>query len=202
MKYKYRVSYEETRDALEEICGLYNADSSDITMKVVCVIVGVILLAFNCIYGNPGGGTTEGFLLFLVKFLVIWALLSFVAILINHTLWRKVVDTTSVGDAESSYYRRKAKNNGVLKSQIEFYDNCFRSITEIKKRDFSYDNVVKLVETKKAFGIVIRQRLDELGTRSAVIGFPKSALEDADIEELKAYLLEKCPKVKKKVKKL
>ena len=35
-----------------------------------------------------------------------------------------------------------------------------------------------------------------------MIGFPKEALVDADMEELKGFLLERCPEVKGKVKKL
>ena len=71
-------------------------------------------------------------------------------------------------------------------------------MTKIKTREFDYGRAIKLLESERAFGIVIKT---DKNIR-AVIGFPKEALIEGDLEELKNFLLEKCPNVKNKIKKL
>lgn len=202
MKYKFRVSYVESKEVLQKICELFNIDNSDLTMKVVDVILGVLVLVGMFVYGKPGGGTIGGVVFFLVKFVVCWALLSILTLVINRTIWRKAVIWTSVGDAEEQYVRRKARNKGNIKSQIEFYEDYFCSVTAKKKREFRYDQVVKFLETDETFGIIIKPEMETLTSTRAMIGFPKNTLENADIEELKKFLLERCPRAKKKIKKL
>ena len=81
---------------------------------------------------------------------------------------------------------------------INFYEDRFESVTKIKTRAFDYGRAIKLLESERAFGIVIKT---DKNIR-AVIGFPKEALVDADMEEFKNFLLERCPNVKNKIKKL
>ena len=198
MAYKYRVKYKETIESLESVCEVFDADNSEITMKFVCAALGILVLVFMFIYGNPGGGTAAGLLFFFVKFLAAWALLSAAAMFINRTVWRKAVRATAAGDAEEMYRRRREKNGKNITSQIDFYEDHFESVTKIKTRTFEYERVIKLLETKRALGLVIKT---DKNIR-AVIGFPKEALMDNDIEGLRGFLLEKCPKAKNKIKKL
>ncbi|MCI8322024.1 MAG: YcxB family protein [Dorea sp.] len=198
MAYNYRVKYEETKKTLEPICALFDVDNSEITMKFVAAALGAVVLVFMFIYGNPGGGTVQGILLFLIKFLAAWAALAVAAIIINKTVWRKAVLATAAGDAEELSKYRREKDGKNITSQIDFYEDRFESVTKIKTRAFEYGRVIKLLESEQAFGIVIKT---DKNIR-AVIGFPKDALLEADIEEFKSFLLGRCPQVKNKIKKL
>ena len=99
------------------------------------------------------------------------------------------------------YQHRKAKNGKTVIAQIGFCEDRFESVTELKTRAFGYDKVVKLLETERAFGLVVKTAGNSVGSVKSMVGFPKSALLDADIEELKKFLLEKCPGVKNRIKK-
>ncbi len=201
MTYNYRVTYEETIESLEDICELFHVDNSDLTMKFVIGLIGMIVLVMMFIYGDPGDGTPWGILVFLLKFLIAWVSLGITAIILNRTVWRKAVNATATGDAEIMYQHRKAKNGKTVIAQIDFCEDRFESVTELKTRAFGYDKVVKLLETERAFGLVVKTAGNSVGSVKSMVGFPKSALLDADIEELKKFLLEKCPGVKNRIKK-
>lgn len=198
MTCSYRVKYEETEKTLEPVCALFDVDNSEITMKFVAAALGVVVLVFMFIYGNPGGGTLPGIMLFLVKYLVGWSAFAVAAMIINKTVWRKAVHATAAGDAEELYKFRREKDGKNITSQIDFYEDRFESVMKIKTRAFDYGRVIKLLESEQAFGIIIKT---DKNIR-AVIGFPKEALIDADIEDLKSFLLERCPNVKNKIIKL
>ena len=202
MAYNYRVIYKETVETPEAVCELYDVDNSELTMKAIALGAGILVLVMMFIYGDPGGGTVPGLLFFLVKYLIAWAALGALALLINRTVWRKAVQATAVGDAEEMYRYRKAKNGEAVVSQIDFYEDRFESVTKIKARAFEYGQVLRLLESERGLGLVIKRDKDTLGSPRAMIGFPKEALVDADMEELKGFLLERCPEVKGKVKKL
>ncbi len=198
MAYRYRVRYEETQKTLEPVCELFDVDNSEITMRFVAAGLGIFVLVFMFIYGDPGGGTLPGILFFLIKYVAAWAALAVAAIIINKTVWRKAVRATAVGDAEEISKYRREKDGKKITSQIDFYEDHFESVTKIKTREFDYGRAIKLLESERAFGIVIKT---DKNIR-AVIGFPKEALIEGDLEELKNFLLEKCPNVKNKIKKL
>jgi len=202
MAYHYRVVYKETEETLEAVCELYDADNSELTMKVVAVGAGILVLALNFFYGDPGGGTLPGLLFFLVKYLISWAVLTAAAMFLNRTVWRKAVRATAAGDAQEMYRYRKAKNGEAVVSQIDFYEDRFESVTKIKKRAFEYGQVLRLLETERGFGLVIRKDKDTMGSPRALIGFPKEALVEGDMEELKEFLLKRCQGAGGKIKKL
>ena len=202
MAYNYRVVYKETEEALETVCELYDADNSEMTMKVIAAGAGILVLALTFFYGDPGGGTLPGLLFFLVKYLISWAALTAAAMFLNRTVWRKAVRATAAGDAQEMYRYRKAKNGEAVVSQIDFYEDRFESVTKLKKRAFEYDQVLRLLETERGFGLVIKRDKDTMGSPRAMIGFPKEALVDADMGELKEFLMKRCQRVGEKIKKL
>lgn len=202
MAYNYRVVYKETEEALETVCELYDADNSELTMKVIAAGAGILVLALTFFYGDPGGGTLPGLLFFLVKYLISWAALTAAAMFLNRTVWRKAVRATAAGDAQEMYRYRKAKNGEAVVSQIDFYEDRFESVTKLKKRAFEYDQVLRLLETERGFGLVIKRDKDTMGSPRAMIGFPKEALVDADMGELKEFLMKRCQRVGGKIKKL
>lgn len=189
-------------ETLETVCELYDVDSSDLTMKFIAGGMGILVLVFIFIYGEPGGGTAPGLLFFLAKYLLGWAALSAAAMLINRTVWRKAVRATAAGDAQEMYRHRRAKNGETIVAQIDFYEERFESVTKIKKKAFEYGQVVRLLETERGLGLVIKKDKDTVGSPRAMIGFPKEALLDAGIEELKRFLLDRCPQLDGKIKKL
>ena len=75
-------------------------------------------------------------------------------------------------------------------------------MTKIKKRAFEYGQVLRLLETERGFGLVIRKDKDTMGSPRALIGFPKEALVEGDMEELKEFLLKRCQGAGGKIKKL
>ena len=198
----YRVAYKESKNTLKQICELFRVDSSDITIKFIVTVMGPLVFYFMCKYGNPGGGTPGGMTFFVIKFIVVWALAFVAAVILNRTIWRKVLSTTAVGDAEDQFDRRCRLNGGPVSSEIHFFDDHFDSVTAKKTRSFSYQDVTKILETKEAFGVVVKADPETVGSARVMIGFPKTALEGNNTDELAEFLLERCRNMKrKKVKK-
>ena len=152
----YRVAYKESKNTLKQICELFRVDSSDITIKFIVTVMGPLVFYFMCKYGNPGGGTPGGMTFFVIKYIVVWALAFVAAVILNRTIWRKVLSTTAVGDAEEQFDRRCRLNGGPVSSEIHFFDDHFDSVTAKKTRSFSYKDVTKILETKEAFGVVVK----------------------------------------------
>lgn len=106
------------------------------------------------------------------------------------------------GDAEDQFLRRNKLNGGTVSTELDFYDDHFESVMEMKTRSFQYANVVKLLESEDAFAVVVKTEPDSKGSPRAMCGFPKDALEQGSINELRAFLLERCTNMRrKKVKK-
>ena len=169
----YRVAYKESKNTLKQICELFRVDSSDITIKFIVTVMGPLVFYFMCKYGNPGGGTPGGMTFFVIKFIVVWALAFVAAVILNRTIWRKVLSTTAVGDAEEQFDRRCRLNGGPVSSEIHFFDDHFDSVTAKKTRSFSYKDVTKILETKEAFGVVVKADPETVGSARAMIGFSK-----------------------------
>ena len=102
----YRVAYKESQNTLKQICELFRVDSSDITIKFVVTVMGPLVFYYMWKYGSHGGNTPGGMTFFIIKFIAGWALAFVAAILVNRTIWRKVLATTAVGDAKDQFDRR------------------------------------------------------------------------------------------------
>ena len=194
----YCVKYKETQNTLKKICELFRVDESDITIKFAVILLGILVFV---LFPKQGLEGTKMFL-FILKFVVGWIVVFFCAILFNRTIWRKALDATAVGDAEDQYRKRYKMNGGTVYTELDFYEDHFDSVMEKKTRSFQYTQVVKLLESEEAFAVVIKVEPDGVGSPRSMCGFPKDALEQGNIEDLKAFLLERCTNMKrKKVKK-
>ena len=112
------------------------------------------------------------------------------------------ISATAIGDAEDQFLRRNKLNGGTVSTELDFYDDHFDSVMEMKTRSFQYASVVKLLESEDAFAVVVKTEPDSKGSPRAMCGFPKDALEQGSIDELRAFLLERCTNMRrKKVKK-
>ena len=196
---RYCVKYKESQNTLQKICKLFRMDESDITLKFVVFFLGILIFYFVMKFGNPGNDMTK----FVVRYIIWWIAAFVVGITFNRTIWRKALNATAIGDAEDQFLRRNKLNgwNWYRLSWI-FIDDHFDSVMEMKTRSFQYANVVKLLESEDAFAVVVKTEPDSKGSPRAMCGFPKDALEQGSINELRAFLLERCTNMRrKKVKK-
>ena len=53
------------------------------------------------------------------------------------------------------------------------FDDHFDSVTAKKTRSFSYQDVTKILETKEAFGVVVKADPETVGSARAMIGFQR-----------------------------
>lgn len=195
---RYCVKYKESQNTLQKICKLFRMDESDITLKFVVFFLGILIFYFVMKFGNPGNDMTK----FVVRYIIWWIAAFAVGITLNRTIWRKALDATAIGDAEDQFLRRNKLNGGTVSTELDFYDDHFDSVMEMKTRSFQYANVVKLLESEDAFAVVVKTEPDSKGSPRAMCGFPKDALEQGSINELRAFLLERCTNMRrKKVKK-
>ena len=198
----YRVAYTESDEVLKKICELFDVDSSDITIKVVVAILGPLVFWFMYDYGNPGGGTTGGMILFILKFIALWALAFAAAVVLNRTIWRKALEATAAGQADEQFKKRCKLYGGPVKAEIRFYDDHFESIVGEKTKAYTYDKVTKILQTKEAFGVAVKDDMGAMGNARSMYGFPKEALEGGDVDGLAEFLLARCSNMRrKKVKK-
>lgn len=201
MDKRYRVSYRESEEILIKICEVYDIDNSDIMLKFVAAVLGVIVPVMMFIYGNPGGGTTSGTLMFLIKYVVVFAVIFAAALIFNRTIWRKAVKASAYAAGQEFFAERMQKRKNPLNVKMEFYDDHFTNITPNKQKEYPYERITKLIETDTGFGIKFKTDTSKTFIPNGMMGFPKDTLEEADFDEFKQFLLEHCPKVKK-IKKL
>lgn len=201
MERHYQAEYRETRETLTAVCELYELDNSDLTLKVAAGILGPIVLVLMLIYGDPGDGTPTGMAVFLFKFLAAWAAAFVAAMVLNRTIWGKAVRASAAGTAEKLYEKRRRAYRGAVTSRLDFYEDHFDSVTPTKNRSFSYRYVVKFIETKQAFGLVVRSGDYRFGGPKELFGFPKEALLGGELEEFQTFLLKRCPDARGRIKK-
>ena len=190
---RFTVDYKETKEAIFRTCELYRLDSSIIGFRVGASALALMILVV--ILGRTGimGQGTKQLLLFLLEYWGIW-LLIFIAIeLFRRTLGKKLVSTAAYGDADAAYERRKEKKLNDLPVKMDFYDDHFVNDTQGKQHTFYYNQVLKLLESDKAIGIVVRTNQ---GIKT-LFGFPKEALQDTSLTTFKSFIEGACPGVKK-----
>lgn len=201
MEKKYRVSYTESEKILTTICEVYDIDNSDIMLKFVAAVLGVLVLIMMFIYGNPGGGTTSGIAMFLIKYIASFIAIFIAAMIFNRKIWRGAVKASALAGGQENFAERMKKRKNPLKVKMDFYDDHFTNITPNKQKEYPYELVTKLIETEDGFGIKYKTDASQTFVPNGMMGFPKNTLEDADFDEFKNFLLERCPNVKK-IKKL
>lgn len=187
---KFEVKYKETKEVLTKICRLYIADSASINCRlfVGILIPFVVLLMF--IYGNPGGGTPSGIAMFVVKAVLVWIVAFFVMKYISKFIGSKYADIVALGDGETKFNERTKRRKGeVLAVRVCFKEDDFQNITKTLTKTYRYVNVTRLIETKDAMAVVVRN--PETGEKG-LYGFPKDAFTVGDADVLRTFLTEKC----------
>lgn len=192
MEKKYTAKYEETKEALIAFCEIFHQERSEMTILISIGIFGPLILILVLTAGGVGEGP-GGMPFFLFKFLCVWAAAFFAGDIFAKTIGRAMMMSTARGDAEELAKLRIRKRKEAMVVKVEFYEDRIVNDTGTKQMEYSYSNVKKLLESDKAIGF-----LSDVGPGPKnFFGVPKEAFGDSDIEEVKAFLVEKCPQVKK-----
>ena len=190
---RFSVKYEETKDAIFQTCELYRLDSSISGFRIGASTLAIMILIVILGKSNILSLGSVNLVLFLLKYWGVWALIFVAMEIFRRTLGKKLVSTAAFGDAEAAYERRKEKKLNDLSVTMEFFDDHFVNDTQDKQRTFYYQQILKLLESDKAIGIVVRT---DQGIKT-LFGFPKEALQDTSLTTFKSFMESACPKVKK-----
>lgn len=190
---KFTAKYEENKQVLIDFCEIFHQEKCEMTTLISVGVGGTALLVIMLLYANPGGGTTAGLVWFLIKYVCVWAATFFAADIVARTFFRKLMMSMALGDAEELYRVRIRRRTKPLIVNVGFYDDRIVNDTGTNEAVFMYSKIKKLLETDKAIGFLAK---NGPGPKN-FFGVPKNALKDGDVEELKAFLLEKCVQVKK-----
>lgn len=190
---KFKAKYEETKQVLVDLCEIFHQDKCEMSVIIAVVLGGIALLVIELLYADPGGGSATGLLWFLVKYMCKWAIVFFIADIVARIFFRRLMNSMAVGDAEELYRIRIRKRDKPLVVKVEFYEDRIVNDTGTKQAIFMYSKVKKIMESDKAIGFLAK---NGPGPKD-FFGVPKSAIADGELEELKAYLVERCDQVKK-----
>lgn len=193
MEKRYTAKYEETKEALIAFCEIFHQERSEMTILISIGIFGPLILLLMLMSGSPGEGAAGGMPFFLLKFLCVWAAAFFIGDIFARTIGRAMMMSTARGDAEELQRIRIRKRKEALVVKVEFYEDRILNDTGTKQMEYPYSKVRKLLESDKAIGFLAKVGP---GPKN-FFGVPKEAFGDSDIEEVKAFLVEKCPNVKK-----
>lgn len=201
--YNFRVKYRESEDALRDIYKLFNYDNSDLTFKFCLTVLGPIVFIFMCVYGGYLNNSPGEVALFVLKYIVVWAIVFVIAMIINRTLWHKVLSVTAYGNAEEEYQYRMSQNGKEILTEIYFSEDGFytKNSLDSNQRDYTYDRIIKILECEDSFALVLKSPAYRFGGPRKLIGFPKNALVEGNMDIMKTFLLEHCPNVKHGIKK-
>lgn len=189
---KYSAKYEETQEVLTALCEIFHQDKLEMSILIGIGIFGAILLVLVLMSGNPGEGV-GGLLMFLIKYVCVWIACFFGGDIFVRTIGRSMMKSTAYGDADVLQRIRIKKRKETLIVKVGFYEDQIVNDTGTKQTAYPYADVKKLLESDKAIGF-----LCDVGPGPKnFFGVPKAAFGDSDIEEVKAFLVEKCPQVKK-----
>lgn len=190
---KFKAKYEETKQTLIDFCEIFHQEKCEMTTLIAVAIGGAALLVIMLLYADPGGGTVGGLTWFLIKYICVWAAVFFAADILARTLFKKLMTDMAIGDAEELYHVRIKKRKKPLVVTVGFYDDKIVNDTGTSEAVYMYSKIKKLMETDKVIGFLAK---NGPGPKN-FFGVPKDALEEGEVEELKAFLLEKCVQVKK-----
>lgn len=192
-KPRFIMKYKETKDVLVDTLQLYGMSRVQNNYRLIVALVGVCAIIMYVVYEHPFGGNPGANVLVVVKILVIWVLAFVLGEVLSRTLGKKLELVTSLGDATQMYSMKIDKMGQPLDVTVKFYEDTFVSSANHKSQGYRYEEVMKLVESPDTIGIAMHLE----GGQKPFYGYPKEGLVDADIEELKSFLINKCPKVEK-----
>ena len=193
MKGKYQFKYVETQEVLTEYMKVNGLLKIPKTYRMVVTTGGLFVLTIMLLNTDVLKRNIGEIFLFALKFLVIWALVFAAAQIVGKTIGKKMEFLAATGDAETIYEKRMQKWKKPAEVKIDFYEECWISHVHGNSQTLHYRNVARIIESEEVIAMIVNS--EEGGQRFFAI--LKNGILDADIEEFKQYLLEKCHGVKK-----
>lgn len=193
MKAEYQFEYKETKDVITQSLQVHGLTKVSMNFRVSVATIGILVLAFILYYSNVLKGSAGSIFLFSIKFIIGWALAFVIGEILARTLGRNITLGNAIREGEISYEKRTKNTKEPVSVKMEFYDDSWVSTVNGNEKRIIYGNVDKIVESEEILGLVAR---GEDGRRR-LFGFPKAGLVNADIEEFKKFLLQRCQGVKK-----
>lgn len=192
MEKKYSAKYEETKDVLVALCEIFHQDKFELSILIGIGVFGSILLVLVLASGSPGA-QTGAIAYFLVKYLCVWVAFFFGGDIFARTIGKSMMKSAAYGDADALQRLRIKKREKALIVEVGFYEDRIVNDTGTNRVEYPYSDIKKLLESDKAIGFLV----DVGPGPKRFFGVPKDAFLDCDVEEVKAYLVDRCPKVKK-----
>ena len=187
----YKVKYSETEEVLQDVCRVNAAEKVAWNHRITVAAVG--LVSIIVIMQKLDGAVSK-----LPMYLLGWALAFVGAEILAKTLGMKSALSSADIEGTDAYKQRIQKWGRPLEVKVEFYDTYFTTwVKGLKMKKIEFDWVSKILESRHSIAIMAQTPGD---SHKRIYSFPKDGLEDASIDELKAFLLEKCVNNKKGIK--
>lgn len=187
----YRVKYSETEDVLKDVCRVNAAEKVAWNHRLTVAAVG--LVSIIVIMTKLNGTVSK-----LPMYLLMWAAAFVGAEILAKTLGLKSALTSADIEGADAYKQRIRKWGKPLEVKVEFYDTYFTTwVKGLKMKKIEFDWVSRILESNHSIAIMAQTPGE---THKRIYAFPKAGLEDADMDEFKAFLVEKCVNVKKGIK--
>ena len=187
----YRVKYSETEDVLKDVCRVNAAEKVAWNHRLTVAAVG--LVSIIVIMTKLNGTVSK-----LPMYLLMCAAAFVGAEILAKTLGLKSALTSADIEGADAYKQRIRKWGKPLEVKVEFYDTYFTTwVKGLKMKKIEFDWVSRILESNHSIAIMAQTPGE---THKRIYAFPKAGLEDADMDEFKAFLVEKCVNVKKGIK--
>ena len=187
----YRVKYSETEDVLKDVCRVNAAEKVAWNHRLTVAAVGLVSIVV--IMTKLEGAVSK-----LPMYLLMWALAFAGAEILAKTLGLKSALTSADIEGADAYKQRIRKWGKPLEVKVEFYDTYFTTwVKGLKMKKIEFAWVSRILESNHSIAIMAQTPGE---THKRIYAFPKDGLEDADMDEFKAFLIEKCVNVKKGIK--
>ena len=187
----YKVKYSETEEVLQDVCRVNAAEKVAWNHRITVAAVGLVSIVV--IMQKLDGAVTK-----LPMYLLIWALAFVGAEILAKTLGLKSALSSADIEGADAYKQRIQKWGRPLEVKVEFYDTYFTTwVKGLKMKKIEFAWVSKILESNHSIAIMAQSPGD---SHKRIYAFPKKGLEDASVDELKEFLLEKCVNNKKGIK--
>ena len=187
----YKVKYSETEEVLQDVCRVNAAEKVAWNHRITVAAVGLVSIVV--IMQKLDGAVAK-----LPMYLLIWALAFVGAEILAKTLGMKSALSSADIEGTDAYKQRIKKWGRPLEVKVEFYDTYFTTwVKGLKMKKIEFAWVSKILESNHSIAIMAQSPGD---SHKRIYAFPKEGLEDASIDDLKAFLVENCPNAKKGIK--
>ena len=199
MECKYRIKYQESEKFYGDIYKIQKLREDYITALAIpaCITLIAIYICFRAGFFTGEQGSVP---VFLVKFIIGIGLLFAAGQWYRKSFAYK--GSLALADKQGQEMYAKRSRFGRINVTMEFYEDHFVSLAKVSKvnhgsevedSSYTYAEVRKMFETDELFAVTVIDRYQ----LQALIGIPKEALEENEIDEFRTWLQEKCTGVKK-----